>query len=510
MLMKLSRKLPLTLAASMAFVLAASGLGIWSLTRSISVFEGDVLVKMQQERQVGQVIAHFKTQVQEWKNVLLRGRDPAQQSKYWKAFKEEERKVQELAVSLKSQLAEPDQQARVSEFLTLHTKMAEGYQAGYEKFVASHADSTAGDAAVKGIDRGASKVLSELDAAIGEQSRQTAMGALAESRHAITLSLGLMIAATVLSIALGARIVRSIVPPLRHASQVADTVAQGRLDTQIHMRTQDEIGELLQALARMQTQLRSLVASVRTNAEQVANASSEIALGNSDLAARTEQQASALQSTASSMTELGMAVRHNADNAREANSLASQASRVASEGGIAVSHVVNTMTAIQESSHKIVDIIAVIDGIAFQTNILALNAAVEAARAGEQGRGFAVVAGEVRLLAQRSADAAREIKQLIHASVERVEQGADQVKQAGQTMQDVVNAITRVTQLIASISEASTDQSHGVALLGNSVTQLDHGTQQNAALVEQTSAAAESLKNQSRELVRLVDTFKMQ
>jgi methyl-accepting chemotaxis protein len=248
---------------------------------------------------------------------------------------------------------------------------------------------------------------------------------------------------------------------------------------------------------------------VRHGSEGVATASAEIAQGNNDLSARTEQQASALEQTAASMEELGTTVKHNAESAHHANQLAQSASTIAVDGGNVVAQVVETMRDINESSRKIMDIISVIDGIAFQTNILALNAAVEAARAGEQGRGFAVVASEVRSLAGRSADAAKEIKRLIHASVARVEHGSALVDQAGATMTEVVSSIKRVTDIMGEISAASSEQSNGVAQVGEAVTHMDQATQQNAALVEQMAAATSSLKSQALDLVRLVDAFKV-
>jgi methyl-accepting chemotaxis protein len=259
----------------------------------------------------------------------------------------------------------------------------------------------------------------------------------------------------------------------------------------------------------MQHSLSRVVASVREGSERVANAGSEIAQGNLDLSSRTEQQASAIQQTSASMEELGSTVKQNADSAHEADALAKSASDVARRGGEAVARVVQTMGGITESSRKIADIIGVIDGIAFQTNILALNAAVEAARAGEQGRGFAVVASEVRSLAQRSADAAREIKRLIAASVERVEQGTAQVDEAGRTMGEVVVSIARVTTIMGEISSASREQSTGVAQVGLSMSQMDSATQRNAALVEQSAAAAESLSAQAQELVQVVAAFRL-
>ena len=307
----------------------------------------------------------------------------------------------------------------------------------------------------------------------------------------------------------GIWLVRSIRAPLEQAVQAADRVANGDLSGVIRVERQDETGRLLSALERMQSSLVQTVRSVRQNAEGVASASSQIASGNADLSGRTEEQASALEETAASMEQLGSTVRQNADNARAANQMAVNASQVAAQGGAVVAEVVETMKGINNSSQQIADIITVIDSIAFQTNILALNAAVEAARAGEQGRGFAVVAGEVRTLAQRSAEAAKEIKALISTSVQRVEQGTQLVDKAGATMADIVSAISRVTDLMAEISAASQEQSQGVAQVGEAVTQMDQTTQQNAALVEESAAAAGALRKQAQDLVQAVAVFQL-
>ena len=323
------------------------------------------------------------------------------------------------------------------------------------------------------------------------------------------LGLGTL-AAVLLGGLLAMQVTRSIVRPVQRGRAAAEAIAQGDLTQPIDVRSQDEIGQLLQALSGMQTRLAAIVGHVRSNAEGVATASAEIARGNSDLSARTEQQASALEETAASMEQLGSTVRQNADNARQANQLAVNASSVAVQGGTVVAQVVQTMKGINDSSRQIGDILGVIDSIAFQTNILALNAAVEAARAGEQGRGFAVVAAEVRSLAQRSAEAAREIKGLIQTSVERVEQGTVLVDKAGATMAEVVQAIGRVTDIVGEISAASSEQSTGVAQVGEAVMQMDQATQQNAALVEQSAAAADSLKAQSGQLVEAVSVFQLQ
>jgi methyl-accepting chemotaxis protein len=293
------------------------------------------------------------------------------------------------------------------------------------------------------------------------------------------------------------------------AQVVAEHVRDGNLTTSVVDTSSDEISPLLSALAAMQDALVRVVSGVRQGAEGVAAASSQIAQGNQDLSARTETQASALEQTAASMEQLGATVKQNADNSRQANQLAMNASTVAVQGGDVVGQVVETMKGINESSRKIADIISVIDGIAFQTNILALNAAVEAARAGEQGRGFAVVASEVRSLAGRSAEAAKEIKLLISTSVERVEQGTLLVDKAGVTMTEVVQSIRRVTDIVGEISAASSEQSAGVSQVGEAVTQMDQATQQNAALVEEMAAAASSLKTQARDLVDGVAVFQI-
>jgi len=320
---------------------------------------------------------------------------------------------------------------------------------------------------------------------------------------------GLLAAAAALAAMLALWITRLIAGPIVQAVSISERIAAGDLAVQIDSAGKDETAQLMQALEQMQQSLGKIVTSVRQNAESVSTASAQIASGNSDLSARTEQQASSLQETAASMEELGSTVRQNADNAMQANQLASAASKVATDGGEVVGQVVVTMKEINDSSKKIVDIISVIDGIAFQTNILALNAAVEAARAGEQGRGFAVVASEVRSLAQRSAEAAKEIKTLISASVERVEAGTSLVDKAGTTMTEVVSSIRRVTDIMGEISAASSEQSRGVAQIGEAVTQMDQATQQNAALVEESAAAAESLRGQAQQLVSTVAVFKL-
>ena len=344
----------------------------------------------------------------------------------------------------------------------------------------------------------------QLDRAKAEYDR-----AAASFQTIRALALTAVVLGVALAVLMGGAMIRQISRALGSAVQITDAVAQGDLTVPIEARGKDEIAQLLGGLTTMRDNLARVVSGVRGNAQGVASASAEIASGNNDLSIRTEQQASALQETAASMEELSSTVKQNADNARQANQLAMSASTVAGQGGDVVSEVVETMKGINDSSKKIADIISVIDGIAFQTNILALNAAVEAARAGEQGRGFAVVAGEVRSLAGRSAEAAKEIKALITASVERVEQGSLLVDKAGVTMTEVVSSIRRVTDIMGEISAASTEQSTGVSQVGEAVMQMDQVTQQNAALVEEMAAAAGSLSQQAQALVGAVAVFKL-
>jgi methyl-accepting chemotaxis protein len=332
----------------------------------------------------------------------------------------------------------------------------------------------------------------------------------ASTYHTALISTGLAIAlAVVIGIVIASVITRSITAPMQKAVTVAQTVANGDLTSHIEAHGKDEAAQLLGALKHMNANLANLIGQVRTGSETIATGAGQIATGNTDLSSRTEEQAASLEETAASMEELTATVRQNTESAKQGNMLAANASEVATRGGDVVGRVVHTMREISTSSAKVADIISTIEGIAFQTNILALNAAVEAARAGEQGRGFAVVAGEVRSLAQRAATAAKEIKELINESVDRVTTGTEQVDEAGRTISEVVSAVRRVTDLMGEIAAASNEQHKGIEQVNSAVVQMDQVTQQNAALVEQASAAAQSMAEQARGLRDAVSVFKV-
>jgi methyl-accepting chemotaxis protein len=507
--MKIALKLPLAFAASLLLVAAAALFGIFNLNQAIQTFETEVHESHTRAAEASHLLSQFKTQVQEWKNTLLRGKDPEQLDKYWNAFNKIEKDMAAQSAQLATAL--PPGQARdlVNQFAAAHATMGADYRTAFETFKASGFDHTVGDKAVSGMDRAPAKLLNEAVQKIAEDSAALAARAQADAARSTTISLALMGVVCLVGVVGGVAFSRTITRPIQLAVDTAEQVADGDLATPVRASGSDEIAQLLKALQTMQGKLAAVVREVRLNSESVAAASAQIAQGNQDLSQRTEQQASALQETAASMEQLSSTVRQNADNARQANQLAVGASEVAAKGGAVVGEVVETMKGINDSSRQISDIIGVIDGITFQTNILALNAAVEAARAGEQGRGFAVVAGEVRNLAQRSAEAAKEIKGLIGASVERVGKGTALVDEAGARMTEIVASIQRVTDIMGEISAASHEQSDGVAQVGNAVTQMDQATQQNAALVEESAAAAASLKGQAERLVQAVAVFRL-
>ncbi|MDD0839496.1 methyl-accepting chemotaxis protein [Curvibacter sp. HBC61] len=358
---------------------------------------------------------------------------------------------------------------------------------------------------IEAADQGLSTLVQQAREAM--QSAQTSMQQ--DITRQIALMVVLLVVALVVLIPLTVFSVRGLAGAITQARDLAERIAQGDLSNEVSSQSTDELGQLVSAMGQMQQSLRDLVKQVLQATESIATASTEIASGNNDLSHRTEQTAANLQKTSSSMESLTHNVQQSAESSRQASSLASSASAVAEQGGQVVSRVVSTMEDIRGASRKIGDITGVIDGIAFQTNILALNAAVEAARAGEQGRGFAVVAGEVRSLAQRAAQAAREIKSLIGASESQVESGATLVQQAGATMNEVVVSVQRVAQIVADITDAASDQSSGISEVNQAVAQLDQVTQQNAALVEESAAAAQSLQSQAEQLEQLVRRFRL-
>jgi len=508
--MKISTRLPVAFAVALGLLFSGAVFGIYRLNAAVSMFQDDVLQHVASHKTGAEVSNAFATAIQEWKNVLLRGKEPKDLEKHWAAHERDMTKVEELIKRLDGQVDNGSpEQALVNKLRTEMGAAKEGYIKALAAYKAADFDFTAGDMAARGKDRAAAETLTALRGALSKLETSATEEATSGARMATWVALGVMMLITVASLAGSIWMSRQITGPLNSAVGIAGRVANGDLSEPIHVTGSDEVGSLLASLKFMQANLAKLVTDVRHSSEGVATASHEIASGNSDLSARTESQASALEQTAASMEQLGATVRLNADNARQANQLAHSASSVAAEGGEVVNQVVQNMKGINDASRQIADIIGVIDGIAFQTNILALNAAVEAARAGEQGRGFAVVASEVRVLAQRSAQAAKEIKGLIGASVERVEMGTALVDRAGATMSEVVSAIGRVTAIVGEISAASSEQSSGVSQVGEAVTQMDQATQQNAALVEEMAAAAISMQTQAAGLVQLVSSFKL-
>ena len=509
--MKLTLKLPLAFAAALLLIFAGAMYGLYAMHRSIDEYNALVRVHVANERNAANILVNFKLQVQEWKDILLRGKDPEKLEKGWAAFEKQERIVDTQTKALLASLdASSDQnstRALVEQFANAHVSMGDGYRKGLEAFKAAGFEPTAGDKAVAGVDREPARLLGEAVTQIATKTAAMSAQAADDASRAGIISVALMLVAFVAGLAGAFIFSRSITSPLTRAVDVARSVAEGNLTTPIAAHGSDEIGELLNALDHMQTSLSQVVNDVRRNADGVATASSEIAAGNLSLSARTEEQAASLEETAASMEELTGTVRQNAGNASHAAKLAESASGTAAHGGDVMQRVVDTMAGISQSSSKVGEIIAVIEGIAFQTNILALNAAVEAARAGEQGRGFAVVAGEVRALAQRSATAAKEVKALIEQSATRVAAGEHLVHDAGGIIGEIVGAVQQVTAIIGEISAASDEQSTGIEQVNQAVSQMDEVTQQNAALVEQASAAAQAMAEQARSLREAVAVF---
>jgi methyl-accepting chemotaxis protein-1 (serine sensor receptor) len=507
--MKLSLKLPLAFSAFLLLMFASAVYGLYSLNQAIGEYQSVIQSQVANEREISSALFNFKMQVQEWKDILLRGGDPDKLAHGWQAFEHDERTVDEQCKDLLAKLPEGQARTFVQQFLTAHETMGQGYRKGLDAFKAAQFDPTAGDRVVAGVDREPSTLLSQAAHEIAVLSADASAKAAATAHRASVISISLMLIALAAGLAGAIAFSRTITQPLNRAVDVARTVATGDLSTPIQPESADEVGELLVALREMQANLATVVSTVRRNAEGVAAASAQIAAGNLDLSARTEEQAASLQETAASMEALTGTVRRTSSNASNATSLAEKASMIANQGGEAMGRVAGTMATISESSAKVGDIISVIEGIAFQTNILALNAAVEAARAGEQGRGFAVVAGEVRTLAQRSASAAREVKTLIEESTGNVQAGTQIVRGAGSVIGEIVDSVREVNTIVSDIRAACEQQTSGLDQINVAVAQMDEVTQQNAALVEQASAAAQAMAEQAEALRNTVEIFKL-
>jgi methyl-accepting chemotaxis protein len=437
--------------------------------------------------------------------------DAADREKYMRSFSEQIKLFDQLLIEFTVLSPLPEEQAYLRELEQEYTSYKQVHQEVLKSFAAGDLERALHLVRTEGATRYAAviKTADRLVMLNSEGSKVADRQAEAGYRASLMLTGGLLSCCLVLSILLVIWLTRIVSIPLRHAVYVAEQVAHGDLTVNIKVARRDETGQLMSALHSMTQGLQRVVGQVRQGTEAISNAAAQIASGNMDLSRRTEQQAASLEETAASIEELTSTVKRNADNAREASKLAASASGVAVQGGAVVEQVVNTMASINMSSKKVVDIISVIDGIAFQTNILALNAAVEAARAGEQGRGFAVVASEVRGLAQRSSSAAKEIKMLIDDSVEKVEVGSRLVAEAGTTMKNIVASVQRVNDIVGEISHASQEQSSGIAEVNRAITSIDESTIQNAALVEEAAEAAKSLNEQAAHLMAVVGTFRI-
>ena len=510
----------LSVRAKLALLLGVFAVGIggltivstWGLKEAVHTSQSLVTQEVKALRQLGDLRADVGNMRRFEKDLFLNMAAANDLERYHQAWGKQLNKALEAMAQL-NELLTPTEQTSRTHLEASISKYRDAVNAVHARIKSGEiADPLSANKALepaKGDIRAADEALTELSKSV-EQRMDGAVDRLEDVQVRLTV-ITLSGAAVILLVALGLGwlIGRRISLPLAEAAQAVERVAAGDLSQDVKAEGGDETARMLQSIQRMQGSLAHIVREIRQGVQSMGHASNEIATGNQDLSSRTEQTASSLQETAASMEQLTSTVRNSADAARQANQLASSAAQIASRGGEVVSQVVSTMDEINHSSKKINDIIGVIDGIAFQTNILALNAAVEAARAGEQGRGFAVVAGEVRNLAQRSAQAAKEIKGLIGASVERVEVGSQLVADAGQTMSEIVGSVQRVSDIIGEITAAAGEQSEGIAQVNTAVSQLDQMTQQNAALVEQSAAAAQSLKEQAARLAETVQVFQL-
>jgi len=506
----LQTKVLLIVATAMGVSLVVSLVALNQVYRSVRDLDRITREDYTAQQSILLAMSEFKEQVQEWKNVLLRGRDADAFKKYWAACEKTERETGNRIREARSGTSHEQIRSKLEEALTNHRAAAEVYRKALDEYKSSGNDPFAGDKAARGIDRKVFSAMEEASTSAQDFGARATAAAVKSADRAYQLAIAATVVALVVAlVVLYFFLRRAVLTPIGAAVRFSERLAEGDLTAQVQSRSNDEVGHLLTMLGRMKESLGSVVAQVRSAAENVVTASGQVAAGTTDLSQRTEEQASSLEETAASMEELASTVKQNADNARQADELARNASKRAEQGGAEVIRVVSTMVEISESAKRITDIVSVIDSIAFQTNILALNAAVEAARAGEQGRGFAVVASEVRSLAQRSAQAAKEIKDLIGNSVQKVENGTQLVEQAGDTIQALVIDVKRVSELMASIAEASAEQSRGVQQVNKTVTEMDKVVQQNASAVQESAAAAEGMRQQAEGLVRAVGAFRL-
>jgi len=509
--LRLRGKLLMIYGIATVMLLAAVGYGFWSFDGSLRTFEVNVARSQANAIDVVSMEADFKEQVQEWKNTLLRGKKPEAFDKYWTSFQKREAAVREQAEMLTRNIGNPESAKLVTEFLAAHKTMGDAYRRGVEEFKKANFDSAVGDAAVAGIDRAPTQLLGNAKDNLLAAAAQLSSAASSTARQAINVSIGLFLAAVAAGIALFVvAIQKAITSPLAQLSGAMGEMAGGNLNITVNgLERGDEIGAISRALNQAVERIGTTIGEIRASGREVTNASAEISTSTTDLSQRTEEQAASLEETSAAMEELSATVRKNAENAQMANRDASTTREVADRGGKVVAQAVDAMAKIEDSSRKISDIIGVIDEIARQTNLLALNAAVEAARAGEAGRGFAVVASEVRSLAQRSSQAAKDIKDLITNSNGQVKEGVELVNRAGASLGEIVESIKGVAQVVADIASASAEQATGIDEINKALTQMDEVTQQNSALVEENAATSKTLEFQAKAMDEQVAYFRI-